>query len=99
VERDSASRFSRVPAGTSIVADSGNLYTVKWGIAVLQETADIHRYIESALDTLPFSPESSFVLNRGDTVVHAGHIPESGVILMIRGRAYLGGELWHRPKT
>lgn len=95
VERDSSSRFSRVPAGTAIAADSGNLYTVAWGVAVLQSNADIHTFIQSALDTLPFSSETSFVLARGDTVIHAGHIPESGEIIMIRGRAYVGGEFWH----
>ena len=94
-ERDSSSRFSRVPPETKIVADSGDLFTVNWGIAIMQERANVHRWVESALDTLPFPPDSTFLLNRGDTVFHAGHIPEAGLIVIIRGRAYLGSESWY----
>jgi hypothetical protein len=95
VERDSSTRPSRLPPGTAIVADSGDLFTVAWGIAIMQERANVHRWVESALDTLPFPPDSTFLLDRGDTVFHAGHIPEAGLIVMIRGRAYLGSESWY----
>jgi hypothetical protein len=97
-ERDTTSRSFRLPPGASIVADTGNLHTVAWGIVVLQESADIHRHIESALDRLPFFPDSSIVLSRGDTVWHAGHVPEAGLILVIHGRGYLGGEFWRSPE-
>ena len=96
-ERDSSTLLSRLPPGTAIVADSGDLFTVAWGIAIMQERANVHDWVESALATLPFSPDSAFVLNRGDTVFHAGHIPEAGLILMIHGRAYLGAEWWYPP--
>ncbi len=97
-ERDSASRLTRLPPDFTIVADSGDLYTVRWGIAILQRQTDVGDYLVAPLDSEEYATPPSLVLNRGDTVVRMGHAPESGEILLIHGRPYIGSEFWYRKQ-